>query len=177
MQNKFIALIIIIVIAICGISAFLLTQSNEVNNIANNTISNQTMDNVTNSKNINNSTTTFNGDTDENNITASLNGPKYSSEGNTVNLKWKITNNGNDTITNVIAEDQSSSHNFGSLAPGESKTYSVSMNIPTLAQLREDFGPDATISNPFSIGGYSITYMLNGEQFQFNSNSLEIKLI
>ncbi|BBL61980.1 hypothetical protein MARBORIA2_01820 [Methanobrevibacter arboriphilus] len=179
MQNKFIALIIVIIIAICGVSAFLLTQGtdNEVNNITDNSSSNKTVNNVTNNTNINNGNTNFNGNTDENDITASLNGPKYSAEGKTVNLIWKITNNGNTTINNILAEDQSSSNNFGSLAPGESKTYSVSLNIPTLAQVKEDFGSDATVSNPFSIGGYSITYVLNGEQFQFNSNSLEIKLV
>lgn len=179
MQNKFIALLIVIIIAVCGVSAFLLTQNNntENNNITDNNGSNDNINNTMKNKNMNLGNTNFKGNTDENGIIASLNGPLYSSEGKTINLTWKITNNGNDTINNVSAEDQSSSHNFGTLAPGESKIYSVSLNIPTLAQVKEDFGPDATVSNPFSIGGYSISYLLNGEEFQFNSNSIDIKLV
>ncbi|MBZ9570154.1 hypothetical protein KQY27_01120 [Methanobrevibacter sp. TMH8] len=182
MNNKFIALIIVIIIAVCGVSAFLLTQDNinnngssngtmAGNNTGNNTMGNNTT-NVIPSGNTNNK-----GVTDQNGVIASLNGPKYSAQGKTVNLVWKITNNGSETIQNVQAQDQSNSHDFGNIAPGESKTFTASLNIPTLAQVKQDFGPDATIANPFSIGGFSVTYSLNGENFQFNSNSLDIRLV
>lgn len=63
------------------------------------------------------------------------------------------------------------------MTPGESKLFTVCLNIPTVAQLEQVFGPGASISNPFYIGGYSVIYDLNGTRFQFNANSLEIKLV
>lgn len=185
MNNKFIALIIVIIIAICGVSAFLLTQdhttnngvdngTNTGNNTANNTVNNN---NHTNNKTIPSGNTNHKGITDQNGVTASLNGPMYSAEGKSVKITCKITNNANETITNVNGADQLFSHNFGTIAPGESKTFTTTVHIPTAAQLEADFGPGASISNPFYIGGYSVTYDLNGENFQFNSNALEIKLV
>lgn len=179
MNNRFIALIIVIVVAICGMSAFLLTQETAVdNNGTNNNVTNTTVNNTTSN---NGSTPTGNtnhkGVTDQNGVTASLNGPKSSSEGKTVQLTWKITNGGNETISEVSAIDQSNSQEFGSIAPGESKSVTFSLNIPTVNGLEQDFGPGASISNPFYIGGYSVTYNLNGTQFQFNANALEINLV
>lgn len=185
MNNKFIALIIILIIAIGGISAFLLTQDSTISNnnttnngtnTGNNTINNNVTNN-TNNKSIPSGNTNHKGVTDQNGVTASLNGPKNSAEGKAVKLTWKITNNGNESITNVQAVDQSDSHNFGTIAAGASKTFTTTLNIPTLAQVEQNFGPGSTISNPFFIGGYSVTYNLNGESFQFNANSLKIKLV
>jgi len=183
MNNKFIALIIIVIIAICGVSAFLLTQDRTVSNstdngtnIGNNTINN-TVKNDTINKTVPSGNTDHKGITDQNGVTASLNGPKYSAEGKSFTITCKITNNANESITDVQGADQLFSHNFGTIGPGESKTFTTTVHIPTVAQLEADFGPGASISNPFSIGGYAVTYTLNGENFQFNSNSLEIKLV
>lgn len=185
MKNKFIALIIVIIIAIVGVSAFLLVQDNTISNnngidngtnMGNNTTNNNVINNTTN-KNIHSGNTNHKGITDQNGVTASLNGPKSSSQGKTVKLTWKITNNANTSITNVRAVDQSNSHNFGTIAPGESKTYTATLYIPTLAQVEEDFGQGSTISNPFYIGGYSVSYNLNGENFQFNANPININLV
>lgn len=179
MKNKFIALIIVFIIAICGISAFLLTQETDVgnNNGVNNSSNNSVNNTTTNKSSAPTGNTNHKGVTDQNRVTASLNGPKSSSAGKTVQLTWKITNNGNESISAVSAVDQSDYNEFGNIAPGESKSFTVSLNIPTLESVRQDFGPDATISNPYYIDGYSIRYDLNGTEFQFNSNALEIKLI
>lgn len=56
------------------------------------------------------------GITDQNGVISSLNGPKYSVQGKTLKLIWKITNNGSEPIQNVQALDQSNSHNFGNIA-------------------------------------------------------------
>lgn len=136
--------------------------------------------NDTNSSNLSTSSaefTNFKGITDQNNVKASLNGPKKSSQGNTVTLIVKITNNGNDTINNVNIDAQGVSENLGTISPKETKIFKYSFTIPTLSQIKEDFGQDSSISNPFFIGGYSISYDLNGENFQFNTNNLEINLV
>jgi hypothetical protein len=178
-MSRFIALIIVIIVAICGMSAFLLTQEAAVdkNNSNNNSYSNTNVNNTTTNNSSHTGNTNHKGITDQNGVTASLNGPKLSSEGKTVQLTWKITNGGNETILTVSALDQSSSHEFGTIAPGESKSFTFSLSIPTLESVKQDFGPDSTVPNPFYIGGYSVTYNLNGNQFQFNANTLEIKLV
>lgn len=181
MSNKFIALIIVIIIIIFGISAFLLSQQTDVENNNNKNIndnnSSNTFNNTTNNSNTSTGNTNHKGNIDQNGVTASLNGPISSSEGKTVQLTWKIINSGNESISSVSAIDQLNSHEFGTMAPGESKSFTVSLRIFTLKSLRQDFGPDVIISNPHYIGGYSVTYDLNGIQFQFNANALKIKLV
>jgi len=184
MENKFIALIIIIIIAICGVSAFLLTQDFIFNNNVNGTVGNNTTNNTgnnTTNKTIPSGNTDHKGITDKNRVTASFNGPKYSAEGKWVTVTCKITNNGNESITNVEAGSQLITHNFGTIGPGESKTFTTNLQIPTTAGLIEDFDLDPNdgpiISNPFSLSSYSVTYNLNGETFQFNSNELLIRLV
>jgi len=186
MENKFIALIIVIIIAICGVSAFLLTQdfnsNNNVNNGTNtgNNTKNDTVNNNTNNKTIPSGNTDHKGNTDKNKVTASFNGPKYSAEGKSVKVTCKITNNGNESITNVEIGSQLITHSFGTIGPGESKTFTTTLQIPTTAGLIEDFDldpKDAIVSNPFSFSSYSVTYDLNGENFQFNSNELLIRLV
>jgi len=183
MENKFIALIIIIIIAICGVSAFLLTQDNDNINKGNNTgnnTTNGTVNNNTPNKTIPSGNTDHKGVTDKNRVTASFNGPKYSAEGKTVTVTCKITNNGNESINNVEIGSQLITHSFGTIGPGETKTYTTTLQIPTTAGLIEDFDldpKDAIVSNPFSFSSYSVTYDLNGENFQFNSNELLIRLV
>ena len=165
MNSKFLVLNIIIIIAICGVSAFLLTQDYNINENENKT-TNKTVNNITNNKTIPSDNTTHNGITDKNGVTASLNGPKALAKGKAITLIWKITNNGNETINNVEAIDQSNSNNFGAIAPNESKIFFNTLPIHS-----------ADVSSPLYIGGYSVTYELNGEAFQFNSNALEIQLL
>lgn len=188
MNNKFIALIIVIIIAICGVSAFLLTQdhttnngvdngTNTGNNTANNTVNNN---NNTNNKTIPSENTNHKGVTDQNGVTASLNGPKYSAEGKSVKVTCKITNNANESINNVEILSQLITYNFGTIASGESKTYTTTLQIPTKASLIEDFDVDpseAVVPNPFSFGSYLVNYNLNGESFQLHSNEFKISLV
>ena len=179
MNNKFLILIIVSIIAICGVSAFLLTNPT-LDNRNNENVTNNTKfpsSNIIHNKTLHSDITNHNGIVDENGIAASLNGPKQVSYGKSVTIIWKVVNNAKDSITNVEAMDQLNSHNFGTITPGESKTFANTLYVPTLAETEQSFGSGSTISNPFYIGGFSVTYNLNGENFQFNANPLEIQLI
>ena len=165
MNGKIIALIIVIIVAIVGVSAFLITQSpidNPNGNETNGT--NGTNNNV----NINNKTNCT--------VSAVQSGPSSSQEGSTITLTWKVTNNGKADITNVQASSQEEDYDFGTIGPGETKTHTFTMRIPTTEELRIDFDENATVSNPFFIGGFGLSYSISGQEHTIQSNSIEIPL-
>jgi hypothetical protein len=94
-----------------------------------------------------------------------------------VTIQYEVTNNGNETVYNVQVDSQDFAQNIGTLKPGETKKGSGSIYIPTDAEVQQDFGPNATVSNPFFIGGFSVKFNdANGGKHSTLSNSIEIKL-
>jgi len=164
MNGKLIALIVVIIIAVVGVSAFLLIQTPQ--DISNGNDTNKT--NGTNNGTINNKTNV--------NVSAVLSGPSSSKEGSTITLTWKVTNNGNTDITNVQGSSQDEYYNFGTIGPGQTKTHTFNTYIPTTEGIKEDFGENATISNPFLIGGFGLSFSVNGQEHSIQSNSIEIPL-
>jgi|GEM_PF-576321 len=160
MKNKLLILIIVIIIATLGISALL---------SPNNT---KTTSKLSNNNTINHSNTSQN-----NSVVAILEGPKSIKEGEEIQLSWKITNNLNVPIYNVNGFDQNDFHDFGQINPGETKTYSFSIFLPSLDDIKNDFGLNTTLSDPFYFGGFNVKYIVDGKEFKTTSNSLEIKLI
>ena len=165
MNGKIIALIIVIIIAIVGVSAFFIGQS---------TIDNPN-DNETNKTNGTNDNVTINNKTNVS-VSAVQSGPSSSQEGTTITLTWKVTNNGNANITNVQASSQEENFDFGTIAPGETKTHTFTMRIPTTEEVKQDFDENATVSNPFFIGGFGLSYSISGQEHTTQSNSIEIAL-
>jgi len=169
MNGKIIALIVIIVLAIVGVSAFFMLQTPTTNstdlNQTNNT-NNNTNVNITNKTNKTNITS----------VSAVLSGPSSSSEGSTITLTWKVTNNGNTDITNVTAGDQNENYDFGTIKAGETKIHTFTIRIPTTEGVKIDFGENATVSNPFYIGGFGLSYTVNGQVTTTNSNAISITL-
>ncbi|MDR2966507.1 MAG: hypothetical protein LBU74_00990 [Methanobacteriaceae archaeon] len=160
MRNKFLILIIVIIIATLGISAFLSTYNPKT------------------TTKINNNNTTNNSRTSQNNsVVAILEGPKSAKEGDNIQIIWKITNNLNVPISNVQGNDQNEIYNFSQINPGETKIHSFFIYIPSLTDIKNDFGLNATISDPFFIGGFNVKYFVNGEEYNITSNSIEINLI
>ena len=162
MKKIFFILIIVLIIATLGISAFF---SND--------------DPKTTKKLINNSkiNTTNYLETKENlSVVAILEGPKSVKENEDIKITWKITNNLNVPITNVFGSDQNENHDFGQINPGETKIYSFSIFVPSLFDIKDDFGLNETISEPFYIGGFNVKYFVNGIEKSITSNSIEIEL-
>ncbi|MCL2687066.1 MAG: hypothetical protein FWE58_00835 [Methanobrevibacter sp.] len=169
MNVKIIALIVVIVLAIAGASAFFILQNPSDNN---NTNSNQT-------NGTNNTQITINNNTNNKNtssVSAVLSGPDSASEGSSVTLTWKVKNTGEVEITNVSAGDQNEDFDFGTIKPGETKTHTYTLYIPTSEGVKIDFGENATVSNPFYVGGFGLSYSVNGHVTTTNSNSIKIPL-
>jgi len=160
MKNKFLVLIVVLLIATLGLSVFLTMQNPK-------TTTKLSMDNGTN-----NSRISQNGS-----VVAKLEGPESTREGSSIQLIWKVTNNLDVPITDVQGIDQNEFHNFGQIDPGETKTYSLSMEIPPLKVVKSDFGLNTACSDPIHISGFNVKYFVNGVEFDTSSNSFESNLV
>jgi hypothetical protein len=110
-------------------------------------------------------------------VSAKMTGPATATKGSTVTLNCSVTNKGSKPVQNVLAHSQEIDKNLGTLNAGQTKTFTWNIYIPTDKEIQEDFGDDATVSNPFYIGGFAVTFTdSNGSKHTLNSNSLEIKL-
>lgn len=173
MNNGFFAGIIIIIIIVFGGVMFFVTDlspqdiswTDVENNIDNNT------DIDLNNSDINE--TSFN-----KTVVAIQSGPAHAKEGSKVLITWAVKNDENSTITNVKAIDQNFDYDFGSLAPGESKSVNYTLYIPTINDLKSagfDVNDDSDW-NEFFIGGFRLSYSMDGKDYSINSNNLTIIL-
>ena len=158
-------MVLIIAILAVVVLASGCTQQNNTNNT---TVQNQ--NNTTQSQNTTNVTKAID-------VVAVQKGPDTAKKGMNVTVQYEVTNKGNDTIYNTQISSQGYSQLIGTLKSGETRTYTNKMYIPTDAEVQEDFGPNSTVSNPFVIGGFSVTFNdAKGGSYSVLSNSIEIKL-
>jgi len=170
MKRYLILIVIIVIIAIVGISAVFLLQEPGKN------ITNMTINSTNNSTN-GVEFTNHKGVTDENNVTVTANCQVSALQGTDAVIIWTVTNNGKQTIKNVRGVDQIGSHNFGDIAPSETKTYRFTTKIPTNQQLKADFDVQSdSWPGPLWIGGFGLSYTLDGITFSTNANPMEIQV-
>lgn len=164
MDNKIIALIVVvIVVLVAGVVAFSLTGSN--NNTNNSTIAN-------------NSSSTGSNSSVVVKVVANQTGPETARKGDNVTINYTISNEGSSAVQNVKISSQNFDNSIGTLNVNETKNYSYTLHIPTDAEVQEDFGPNSTVSNPFYIGGFAVSFTdSTGSIHSINANSLEIKLV
>ena len=166
-DNKIIALIVIIIVLIIGGAVAYTFMASPVKPSNNTSV-------IDNSSNI---TATTSNKTAAIKINASQTGPASAVQGDNVTIKYSVSNNGGQTVYNVKATSQDFETTIGTLKPGETKNYQYTLHIPTDQEVQEDFGPNATVSNPFFIGGFGVSYTdSSGSTHTLNANSIEIKL-
>jgi hypothetical protein len=168
MDRKITILILVIVIClIAGATAIVFTT-----NTVNNSITQE--QNTTQTNESNTSNTTVSGIQ----VLATQKGPSTAYKGENITINYTIANTGSQTVYNVKALDQNFVKTLGTLKAGESKNFQYTIHIPTDEEVQEDFGSNATVSNPFYIGGFAVTYTdAKGSTYSLNSNKLEIKLV
>lgn len=111
-------------------------------------------------------------------VTSIKNYPKKAYQGQNLKYTCVITNKGTKPIYNVLVDGMSVYKELGTLKPGETKKISCTEYIWTEAQIKKEFGPDATISNTYSIGGESLHYTdYKGKKHTTYFEFLDIKLI
>ena len=126
---------------------------------------------------VNNSSTTNTSTVKEVDVSAKMTGPATATKGSTVTLNCSVTNKGSKPVQNVLAHSQDFDRNLGIIGPGETKSFTWNIYIPTDKEVQEDFGENATVSNPYYIGGFAVTFIdSSGSQHTINANNLNIKL-
>jgi hypothetical protein len=165
MDNKIIALIVVvIVLLVAGVVAFSLTGNKNITN-NNSTIANSSQNTVSNSSGAVK-------------VVAKQSGPETAQKGNNITINYTVSNEGSAAVQNVKISSQNFDKTIGTLNVNESKSYSYILHIPTDEEVQEDFGPNATVSNPFYIGGFGVSFTdSSGSIHSINANSLEIKLV
>ena len=157
---------IVIVLLIAGVAAYTYMASSV--KISNNTSV------INNSSNV---TATTSNKTASIKLVASQTGPASAVKGDNVTIKYNVSNTGEQIAYNVKATSQDFDTTIGTLKPGETKSYQYTLHIPTDKEVQEDFGSNATVSNPFFIGGFGVSYTdSSGSTHTINANSIEIKL-
>ncbi|MCE7697566.1 MAG: hypothetical protein K8E24_001480 [Methanobacterium paludis] len=169
MDRKIIILILVIFICLIAGAAAIVFTTNTVNNgIAQE-------QNTTQTDESNTSNTTVSGIQ----VLATQKGPSTAHKGDNITINYTIANTGSQTVYNVKAlEQEFGVKTLGTLKAGESKNFQNTIHIPTDEEVREDFGPNATVSNPYYIGGFAVMYTdAKGSTYSLNANKLEIKLV
>lgn len=165
MDNKIIALIVVvIVLLVAGVVAFSITGNK---NIANN-----------NSTIANNSSNTGSNSSEVVKVVAKQTGPETGKKGDNVTINYTVSNEGSTAVYNVKTSSQNFENSIGTLNVNETKNYSYTLHIPTDEEVKQDFGANSTVSNPFSIGGFAVSFTAsNGSSHSINANSIQIKLV
>ena len=108
---------------------------------------------------------------------ANQTGPATAKKGDNVNITYTVLNNGNEPVFNVKISSQDFQQTIGTLQPGETRTFNNKLHIPTDQEVQQDFGANATVSNPFYIGGFSVSFNdASGAKHSILSNSISINL-
>lgn len=109
-------------------------------------------------------------------IVATQAGPETAKPGTNITLKCKLRNDGEGPAKNVKVSSQDFERSFSVIGPGEQVEFQVQIYIPTEEEVKKDFGDDATLSNPYFIGGFGVSYTDMTGKHSTNSNNLEIPL-
>jgi len=110
-------------------------------------------------------------------LVATQEGPETAHPGTNVTITCKIKNLGSGPAENIIITSQLFEKRIERIDPGEEVEFNVSAYIPTPKEVKEGFGPNATLSNPFFIGGYTVIYHDIKGKHEITSNPITIKLI
>lgn len=101
-------------------------------------------------------------------------GPKEPVESDKIDITWKVVNDSNFDLKKVKGVSQFTEHDFENIPAHSNEEYSFTIEIPSIEAIKEDFGEDATISNPFLINAPVLSFEINNDTFSISSNSLEI---
>ena len=182
MKNKtilisFVALLILTTCAICLIQT---SEDGPINNtpisVENPPIPNK---NTTNSNLTTQKPKVYHGKTSSENINIILlvKGPKKAKKGQNVTILYIISNKGSHTINNIQIEGQAINKKLGTLKPKQTKKYAYTEYIPTDTEIKEKYGPDAEICNPYPIGGATIHFTdHNGKKHMLYFDILNLNL-
>jgi hypothetical protein len=83
---------------------------------------------------------------------------KTAHKGQNVTIKYVVSNKGTKPIYNVVVDGQCIHKNLGTIKPGETKKVTYTEYISTDKEIKEEFGPGASVSNPYPMGGDNLYF-------------------
>ena len=101
---------------------------------------------------------------------------KLLSQNNENIIEIIVENNRNEFIENVSVVSQNIHQKFDLIHPRSLKTITYSLTVPSVDDLRKDFGDDTVLSDKLEIPPVTLNYSIGMESFQLKSNSLVLIL-
>ena len=124
-----------------------------------------------------NSTNTTNSSVGAVDVVATQKGPSTAKQGDNVTITYTVSNEGSEPVYKVKIDSQNFEQTVGTLNPGETRTYTSTLHIPTNQDLQQDFKSNSTVPNPLSTSFVVIFTDTNGSGHTIQSNVLDIKLV
>ncbi len=147
------------------------TQQSQ-NTTQNNTVQNITQNNTV-QENTNVSSATK--DYDATIIQKGPNAPQK--RGTSVSIYYTVTNKGKNAVYNVKAWSEDFGKDIGTLKPGQTKTYTYTLYIPTDKDLASMYDNSVKLTSPLMIGGIYLSFTDDKcNCYRIQSNSIAIKL-
>ncbi len=110
-------------------------------------------------------------------LVATQEGPESAQPGENLVITCKIRNVGSEPAEDITVTSQLFEEHIKRIDPGEEIEFNVNAYIPTLEEVKEGLDPNATLSEPFCIGGCAVIYYDINGRHEIRSNPIEIKLI
>lgn len=110
------------------------------------------------------------------NVNITQKGPEGATWGVNFTVHVKVQNPLDEKITNVKAVSQHFNYDFGEISANRNVLTSYEISMPTIEQLKEDFGKDVKLCRVFNSGKITLTYVYKGEEFTVESNELNISI-
>ena len=110
-------------------------------------------------------------------LVATQSGPESAKPGTNVTITCRIKNTGSGPARKIEVSSQDFDKSFEIIEAGDEVEFQELIYIPTEEEIKMDFGDDATLSNPFFIGGFGVQYTDVTGKHSITANSIEIKLI
>lgn len=109
-------------------------------------------------------------------ISFSQYGPKSIDGKSEIEIKWVVENNSKFDLTDVKAFAQFGEYEFGDIRSLSKAEHIILMPIPSIENLKKEFGENIQMKDPFFVGSSKLEYTIGNETFQISSNDLEIPL-
>ncbi len=109
-------------------------------------------------------------------IKFSQHGPSSIGDKKEIEIKWIVQNNSEFVLKDVEGLAQFHVHDFGEIEPYSKVETTFKLPVPSVEDIKTDYGVEVKLENPFIIGASSLQYTIKTDTFTIKSNSLKIPL-
>lgn len=103
-------------------------------------------------------------------------GPSSIGDKKEIEIKWIVENNTEFTMTDVRGLAQFHIHEFGDIEPHSKVETDFKLPIPSLEDIKTDYGVEVKLEDPFIINASTLEYTIKTDTFTILSNQLKIPI-